>query len=585
VLLCFAHTRALKITIDYYQVSLDPKAGEEASVSKPQRIVSTNYTVAPTTFQATIPSTLSGPLQIWNDTNLNHLTSGQRILLGSLPADDDKCMEMVLKNITRLQPELTFVYSVKPGPHPQIPTISTNYPTPVIILEHEDGLRLADLAQRVNRNPADGVTEADGLYSRAVLSITMEQRKNTESRSLSTGQLCGIVIGSVLGGGLILFIILATTIYKFRTRRIRRYEERRQRLRREMRERGADAVLASIVRNKKGTPLPKEKLQAFPLITVTEENIPELEVHQRKVWRNSDAEDSVGPSNPVVSLTSVSSEAALAAQPSSPMDASAPQGQLPVFTKFLRMSSLNSRQQLAEALAEKLSNDSSNANPNHEKSEKVPKLPSIEPATVTPETADPKATLPDVAVSIPPPEGSVPTVVKNPEANSRSSMASQSKRKVSRVGVSSETDRPAPKPSTSGKRPRLPIGIPSLRQLTSSLSHTGSSDSKTSFTCSICMDRFEPGDCARRLPCSHLFHSECVDPWLLQRSSRCPLCNFNCAYKDPLGRGINDEVGASIDIDIDDDMEDDHGQSRRVSNQDSEGSSVNPRARLASMIL
>ncbi|KAJ1658184.1 hypothetical protein IWQ61_002542 [Dispira simplex] len=585
VALCFAYTRALNITIDYYEASLDPKLGEEVSSSKLQRLVSTNFTVAPMTFQVVIPPTISGPLQIWNDTDLGQLISSHRILLVSLPTNDDKGMDIIMKNIVRLQPTLAIVYSGKPTPSPKLSTISTNYPHPVILLDYEDGLRLADLAQRVNRNPADDVAEGKGLYSRAVLSITMEQHKNVESHSLKAGQLCGIVIGSVLGGGILLFAILFTTIYKLRSRRTRRYEARRQRLRREMRERGVNAVLASVVRNKKGAPLPKEKLQAFPIITVTEENILSLEEQQHKSWGNSDTKDQAGPSNPVASLVSASSDAALALQPSSPTYAPTSQGQLPLFTKFLRMSSLNSRQQLAEALTEKLTDSTWKVSPNQEKREKAPELHVIEPNSVPLDTSNPKTTLSDVAVSIPSPEASVSAVAKNAETSSRSSITSQSKCKIARVGVSSDSGRSAPKCSTSSKHPRLPLGISSLRQLTSSLSRPGSSDSKTSFSCSICMDCFEPGDRARRLPCSHLFHSECVDPWLLQHSSRCPLCNFNCAYKDPLGRGINDEVGASIDIDINDDMEDDHGRSRRVSNQDSEESGVSPRVRLASMIL
>ncbi|KAI0762124.1 hypothetical protein BD413DRAFT_217414 [Trametes elegans] len=45
-------------------------------------------------------------------------------------------------------------------------------------------------------------------------------------------------------------------------------------------------------------------------------------------------------------------------------------------------------------------------------------------------------------------------------------------------------------------------------------------------TCPICIVDFEEGDDLRVLPCQghHRFHQECVDPWLLELSSSCPLC-------------------------------------------------------------
>jgi len=45
-------------------------------------------------------------------------------------------------------------------------------------------------------------------------------------------------------------------------------------------------------------------------------------------------------------------------------------------------------------------------------------------------------------------------------------------------------------------------------------------------TCPICILDFEVGDVLRVLPCEgrHRFHQNCVDPWLLEMSSSCPLC-------------------------------------------------------------
>jgi len=45
-------------------------------------------------------------------------------------------------------------------------------------------------------------------------------------------------------------------------------------------------------------------------------------------------------------------------------------------------------------------------------------------------------------------------------------------------------------------------------------------------TCPICIVDFEGGDDVRVLPCEgkHVFHQACVDPWLLELSSSCPIC-------------------------------------------------------------
>ncbi|KAK9950180.1 hypothetical protein M0R45_005681 [Rubus argutus] len=44
-------------------------------------------------------------------------------------------------------------------------------------------------------------------------------------------------------------------------------------------------------------------------------------------------------------------------------------------------------------------------------------------------------------------------------------------------------------------------------------------------TCSICMDDFEVGRDASRLPCLHIFHGKCIFNWL-HRNHNCPICRY-----------------------------------------------------------
>ena len=49
---------------------------------------------------------------------------------------------------------------------------------------------------------------------------------------------------------------------------------------------------------------------------------------------------------------------------------------------------------------------------------------------------------------------------------------------------------------------------------------------KTSRSCPICLVSFQPNEIAFRLPCKHLFHKSCLDPWL-QKNRTCACCRLD----------------------------------------------------------
>ncbi|CAK7354916.1 unnamed protein product [Dovyalis caffra] len=73
--------------------------------------------------------------------------------------------------------------------------------------------------------------------------------------------------------------------------------------------------------------------------------------------------------------------------------------------------------------------------------------------------------------------------------------------------------------------------VPAAKSCIDALERVDFDGSASARDCTVCMEEIDAGREAIRMPCSHVYHSDCIVRWL-QTSRLCPLCRYRmpCEY-------------------------------------------------------
>jgi hypothetical protein len=75
--------------------------------------------------------------------------------------------------------------------------------------------------------------------------------------------------------------------------------------------------------------------------------------------------------------------------------------------------------------------------------------------------------------------------------------------------------------------PLSPPPRPKAAATEASIELSSSASNANKAACAICILDYKAGDKLKILPdCNHVFHTDCIVPWLTERSGHCPLCRL-----------------------------------------------------------
>ncbi|KAE8716919.1 putative pectin methylesterase family protein [Hibiscus syriacus] len=93
-----------------------------------------------------------------------------------------------------------------------------------------------------------------------------------------------------------------------------------------------------------------------------------------------------------------------------------------------------------------------------------------------------------------------------------------------------ENDRPGPPPAAASAIEALPVVKITENHLIN-VTH-----------CPVCKDEFEVDGEAKELPCKHLYHSNCIVPWLTIHNT-CPVCRYEISDDNDTATANDDQTG------------------------------------------
>mmetsp|Transcript_2204 Transcript_2204/g.3671 ORF Transcript_2204/g.3671 Transcript_2204/m.3671 type:complete len:384 (+) Transcript_2204:180-1331(+) len=89
-----------------------------------------------------------------------------------------------------------------------------------------------------------------------------------------------------------------------------------------------------------------------------------------------------------------------------------------------------------------------------------------------------------------------------------------------------------PRPPPRGSIPASREAINNIENVEIQEHHLIAEGSPTGIPCPVCLDEMKVRDVVKRLPCKHMFHPNCVIPWL-ERHNSCPTCRYELETSDP----------------------------------------------------